>query len=125
MSVSASNSTPETDRTIEAVCMQGQLRGKVEDGVAKFLGVPYAAAPLGKLRFRAPQPPSPWSGIRDAMNFANPAWQVPGREMGPSGSGRMPAPSEDCLYLNIWTPGIDGRRRPVMFYNHGGGYMIG
>ncbi|MFK4810385.1 carboxylesterase family protein [Devosia sp. ZW T5_3] len=57
--------------------------------------------------------------------FANPSYQVPGGEMGPKGNGRMPAPSEDCLYLNVWTPAADNKPRPVMFYNHGGGYMIG
>ncbi|WP_405741982.1 carboxylesterase family protein [Streptomyces sp. NBC_00028] len=63
--------------------------------------------------------------MRDTVDFPNPAFQAAGNEMGPNGNGRMPAPSEDCLYLNIWTPGADRRRRPVMFYNHGGGYMIG
>lgn len=91
----------------------------------KFLGVPYARPPLRELRFKAPMPPARWRGVRDAVNFPNPAFQVAGGEMGPDGNGRMPAPSEDCLYLNIWTPAADRGRRPVMFYNHGGGYMIG
>lgn len=103
----------------------GPVRGKREDGVLKFLGVPYAKPPLGELRFKAPQALDPWTDTRDAVAFANPAFQVAGPEMGPNGNGRMPAPSEDCLYLNIWTPAADGKRRPVMFYNHGGGYMIG
>ena len=108
--------------TDEAVTRYGRVRGRREDGIVKFLGVPYATPPLGKLRFKAPKPPRPWSGVRDTVNFPNPAYQVAGAEMG---TGRMPAPSEDCLYLNIWTPAADRRRRPVMFYNHGGGYMIG
>jgi para-nitrobenzyl esterase len=103
----------------------GKVRGRREDGIVKFLGVPYATPPLGRLRFRAPRPPRPWTGVRDTVDFPNPAFQVAGAEMGPAGNGRMPAPSEDCLYLNVWTPAADGRRRPVMFYSHGGGYMIG
>jgi para-nitrobenzyl esterase len=110
---------------IEAATRYGKVRGRREDGIVKFLGVPYAAPPLGDLRFKAPKRLTPWSGVRDAVDFPNPAFQVAGTEMGPQGNGRMPAPSEDCLYLNIWTPAADCKRRPVMFYNHGGGYMIG
>jgi para-nitrobenzyl esterase len=112
-------------RTDEAATRYGRVRGKREDGIVKFLGVPYAQPPLGDLRFKAPRPLRGWSGVRDAVTFPNPAFQVAGNEMGPNGNGRMPAPSEDCLYLNIWTPAADCKRRPVMFYNHGGGYMIG
>ena len=112
-------------RKDEAVTRYGRVRGRREDGIVKFLGVPYATPPLGRLRFKAPKPPQPWHGVRDAVSFPNPAFQVAGAEMGPNGNGRMPAPSEDCLYLNIWTPAADRKRRPVMFYNHGGGYMIG
>src|SRR5690349_5321826 len=107
----------------EAATRYGRVRGRREDGIVKFLGVPYATPPLGKLRFKAPKPPKSWSGVRDTVNFPNPAYQATGGEMGPG--KRMPAPSEDCLYLNIWTPAADRKRRPVMFYNHGGGYMIG
>ncbi|MEV6850077.1 carboxylesterase family protein [Actinoplanes sp. NPDC051411] len=109
----------------EAATRYGRVRGRREDGIIKFLGVPYATPPLGRLRFQAPKPPASWRGVRDAVDFPHPAFQVAGAEMGPTGNGRMPAPSEDCLYLNIWTPAADDRRRPVMFYNHGGGYMIG
>jgi para-nitrobenzyl esterase len=112
-------------RTAEAATRYGKVRGKRDDGIVKFLGVPYATPPLGELRFKAPKPPRSWHGVRDAVNFPNPAFQAAGNEMGPSGNGRMPAPSEACLYLNIWTPAADRKRRPVMFYNHGGGYMIG
>ncbi|MEU7872473.1 carboxylesterase family protein [Dactylosporangium sp. NPDC049140] len=112
-------------RTDEAATRYGKVRGRREEGIVKFLGVPYAAAPLGELRFKAPRPPRSWSGVRDAVAFPNPAFQAAGNEMGANGNGRMPAPSEDCLYLNVWTPAADCRRRPVMFYNHGGGYMIG
>jgi carboxylesterase type B len=109
----------------EATTRYGRVRGRREDGIVKFLGVPYATPPLGELRFKAPRPPQSWSGVRDTVDFPHPAFQVAGGEMGPTGNGRMPAPSEDCLYLNIWTPAADRKRRPVMFYHHGGGYMIG
>jgi para-nitrobenzyl esterase len=110
-------------RTDEAATRYGKVRGRREDGIVKFLGVPYATPPLGRLRFKAPVPLRPWSGVRDAVSFPNPAFQATGGEMGTG--RRMPAPSEDCLYLNVWTPAADRKRRPVMFYNHGGGYMIG
>ena len=90
-------------RPDEAATRFGKVRGRREDGIVKFLGVPYGAPPVGKLRFKAPKQPTPWSGVRDAVDFPNPAFQVAGNEMGPNGNGRMPAPSEDCLYLNIWT----------------------
>lgn len=115
----------QEEKTIEAKTVYGRVAGRSEDGIAKFLGIPYGAPPTGALRFRAPTAPAAWSGVRDALKFGNPSFQVAGGEMGPNGNGRMPAPSEDCLYLNVWTPAADGKRRPVMFYNHGGGYMIG
>lgn len=115
----------QEEKTIEAKTVYGRVAGRSEDGIAKFLGIPYGAPPTGALRFRAPTAPAAWSGVLDAFEFGNPSFQVAGGEMGPNGNGRMPAPSEDCLYLNVWTPAADGKRRPVMFYNHGGGYMIG
>ncbi|KRA98022.1 para-nitrobenzyl esterase [Devosia sp. Root685] len=115
----------EETKTIEAKTTHGRVAGRSEGGIAKFLGIPYGAPPIGALRFKAPVAPEAWSGVRDALEFGNPSFQVAGGEMGPNGNGRMPAPSEDCLYLNVWTPAADGKRRPVMFYNHGGGYMIG
>jgi para-nitrobenzyl esterase len=125
MSVPLPAQAHDARRTDEAATRYGKVRGRREDGIVKFLGVPYASPPLGGLRFKAPRPPHTWTGVRDAVSFPNPAFQAAGNEMGPHGNGRMPAPSEDCLYLNIWTPAADRRRRPVMFYHHGGGYMIG
>ncbi|MFI6077333.1 carboxylesterase/lipase family protein [Actinoplanes sp. NPDC051343] len=129
LSAAAATLLPEaahgSGRRDEAATRYGRVRGRREDGIVKFLGVPYATPPLGRLRFRAPKPPKCWRGVRDTVDFPNPAFQAAGGEMGPTGNGRMPAPSEDCLYLNIWTPAADHERRPVMFYNHGGGYMIG
>src|SRR5688572_10545105 len=77
----------------------GKLRGKLEDGVRTFKGVPYAEPPVGPLRFRPPQPPRTWKGIREATSFGNSALQgTPESLAKPRG---IPA-SEDCLFLNIW-----------------------
>jgi para-nitrobenzyl esterase len=80
--------------------------------------VPWA----GANRFKAAQRLQPWSGVRDALQFGTPAMQKPKR---PSFGTTEPLPGEDCLYLNIWTPAVDGRKRPVMFYSHGGGFTTG
>ncbi|WP_246267833.1 carboxylesterase/lipase family protein [Nonomuraea typhae] len=97
----------------------GKLRGRMEDGVAVFLGVPYAAPPFGERRFRAPEPPEPWEGVRDALAYGPTAtsrgYRPPLDEILPEAV----IPGEDCLNLNVWTPGLDGRR-PVMVWVHGG-----
>jgi len=103
----------------------GQVRGVDKDGVFSFLGIPYAAPPVGELRWRPPAPPSAWSGVYDATKHPNRAFQIPFPEdLAPPGGipGEM---SEDMLYLNVHTPAADGKRRPVMFYIHGGGYTMG
>ncbi|MFP4513106.1 MAG: carboxylesterase/lipase family protein [Acidimicrobiales bacterium] len=100
----------------------GEVRGTSGDGVMSFKGVPYAAPPVGDRRFRPPAPVEPWEGARDALTLPPSCPQPSGRP-----EGWMPEPSidEDCLYLNVWTPGVDDARRPVMFWIHGGGYAIG
>lgn len=102
---------------VEVETGHGRIRGHRADGVDVFKGIPYAGRVSGDRRFRRPAPLEPWTGVRDALELGPPAIQAP-RE-------NEPAPSEDCLFLNIWTPAADGRRRPVMFYNHGGGFVIG
>src|SRR4051812_23446392 len=73
-------------RCDEAATRHGKVRGRREDGIIKFLGVPYATPPLGELRFKAPTPPRNWSGVRDAVDFPSPASQAAGNEMGPAGN---------------------------------------
>lgn len=100
---------------------QGKLRGSIEKGVCVFKGIPYGGNLSGPdRRFKAPSEPEGWTGIRDATQLGAPSIQ----NMPPFGF-KQPAPSEDCLFLNVWTPALDGQKRPVMVYQHGGGFVIG
>ena len=112
---------PASEETVEVKTAYGRLRGKRAGEVTTFKGVPYAGLVSGGNRFKAPPPLQPWTGVRDAFSPGPPAFQPPR----PSFGKEEPFPSEDCLVLNIWTPAADQRRRPVMFYNHGGGFVIG
>lgn len=100
----------------------GLVQGAMEDGLAVYRGVPFAAPPVGDLRWRAPQPVEKWDGVKETVQFA-PAC-IQGIMMGPGGSG--PAPSEDCLYLNIWSPAKSPHDRvPVFVWIYGGGFAGG
>jgi para-nitrobenzyl esterase len=107
---------------------RGSLRGQVESGVHVFRGVPFAQPPVGELRWRRPQPVQSWQGVRDALEFGPISVQAPRPAAGPF-AGIMghsqEEVSENCLYLNIWTPGPDSARRPVMVWIHGGGLSSG
>ncbi|MFS0776936.1 carboxylesterase/lipase family protein [Neobacillus sp. 3P2-tot-E-2] len=101
----------------------GRIRGKKEGGVVSWKGIPYAMPPVGELRFHPPQPPKPWSGIREAVNFGDAAPQP--KMAAALLQKRGISTNEDCLYLNVWSPSADNKRRPVMFWIHGGAYFQG
>jgi para-nitrobenzyl esterase len=103
----------------------GKLEGTFEDGLYIFRGVPYATPPVGELRWMPAQPLKPWSGVRQANKFGTVAPQL-WPTTGPLAAFREIEPeSEDCLFLNIWTPGLDNKKRPVMLWIHGGGFVFG
>lgn len=95
----------------------GQIEGESHGGVLRFAGIPYADAPLGPRRFRPPLPPGPWDGVRDATAYGPAPPQPPGLT--------DEQESEDCLFLNVFTPATDAAARPVMLWIHGGGYSQG
>jgi para-nitrobenzyl esterase len=87
--------------------------------ISVYKGIPYAAAPVGALRWQAPQPPARWAGVRKAVQFGATCAQ-------PSRGDNKSSISEDCLYLNIWTAARSpGEKRSVMVWIYGGGYMLG
>jgi para-nitrobenzyl esterase len=106
---------------VETTC--GVVRGIVEGPVTAFYGIPYAAPPVGPLRLRAPRPCRPWLGVRDATRPGPGAPQIPPP---PQMAAQAPdVQDEDCLTVNVWTPAVDGGRRPVMVWIHGGGFTGG
>ena len=101
----------------------GKIEGYEECGLFVFKGVPYAEPPVGALRWFPPQPVKPWDGVRSAKKFGPSALQNP--MPGVFGTIELNHQSEGCLYLNVWTPGLDNVRRPVFIWIHGGGYVSG
>ena len=102
----------------------GKVRGYNRRGIIKFKGIPYAAPPVGPLRFRPPAPVESWTGVRDALEYSPIAPQAPSNLELMFGGQRVQNEAE-CLTLNIWTPGVDSSKRPVMFFIHGGAFVTG
>lgn len=108
----------------EAETESGRVRGVVEQGVKSWKGIPFAAPPVGPLRWRAPQPAAKWSGIRDATQYGPDCMQLPfPSDAAPLGT----TPAEDCLVLNVWTPEAAeaGAKLPVIVWIYGGGFVNG
>jgi para-nitrobenzyl esterase len=107
----------------------GKVEGQLIDGLQAFLDIPFAAPPTGELRWSAPVDPTPWSGVRSSSDWGRQAWQPVMEGMGPLGfafNARAAASyNEDCLNLNVWSPGLDNRKRPVLVWIHGGGFSGG
>jgi para-nitrobenzyl esterase len=116
----------------------GKIRGAVHDGVYSFKGVPYGASTAGANRYMPPRPPQPWKGVKDCLEWGPMAPQPKSTSLNPSSGmgkdfatffGTQPdapsAQSEDCLCLNVFTPGLDDAKRAVMVWIHGGGFGIG
>jgi para-nitrobenzyl esterase len=114
----------------------GKIRGVDNNGIKIFKGIPYGASTAGTNRFMPPADPADWSGVRDALTYGHSAPQRdPAAPSPPPGTltisgSSLPAEGEDCLVINVWTPevgsaGNSGRKRPVMFWCHGGGFATG
>lgn len=100
----------------------GTIRGNEAEGVLSWKGIPFAQPPVGDLRWRAPQPARPWTGVRETTQYSNDCMQVPfPSDAAPLGT----KPAEDCLYANVWRPAGAQRKLPVMVWIYGGGFVNG
>jgi para-nitrobenzyl esterase len=101
---------------------KGAVRGRLEDGLAVFRGIPFAQPPVGPLRFQAPRPAEPWAGTRNAQEFGVPPPQPQGRVVSaPPGAGDP----DSWLTVNVWSPALGAARLPVLVWIYGGAYVAG
>ncbi len=120
-SCTSSKTTTDGGSALRVVTSSGAVMGTTDPrtGTHIFRGIPYAEPPVGPLRFKAPVPAAPWAGVLDATRFGSACAQVYYEDLAtPEEFG--PTDDENCLTLNIWTPGVDDARRPVMVWIHGG-----
>lgn len=115
---------PASAPSLQVQTAAGTVQGTRDGDLTVFKGLPYAAPPIDALRWRAPQPATPWQGVRKAEAFGKACMQAPGAALA-AGAGDIGPMSEDCLTLNIWTPGTGNARRPVMVWIHGGALVFG
>jgi para-nitrobenzyl esterase len=119
----ASIAQAQSGSSLEVSTKLGKVAGKQEGDIRTFLGIPFAAPPVGPLRWREPMPAASWKGVRQATSFGPHCMQAPFFE---DMIFRDPGPSEDCLTLNVWTPAKDkAAKLPVMVWIYGGGYQGG
>ena len=107
---------------VQTTC--GPVSGIDHDGISVFRGLPYAEPPIGERRFRPPVARTPWTEVRACEHASAVAWQNPSPLEGMLGAAKPPT-GDDHLTLNIWTPGLDDARRPVLFWIHGGAFVTG
>ncbi|WP_395327176.1 carboxylesterase family protein [Novosphingobium sp. BL-8H] len=114
----AAHADPETVVQVE----NGSLEGSETDGVLSWKGIPFAAPPVGDLRWRAPQSAADWDGVRKATEYGHDCMQKPfDGDAAPLGT----PPAEDCLYANVWRPEKAGGKLPVVVWIYGGGFVNG
>jgi para-nitrobenzyl esterase len=113
---------PAMAQVTEASVTGGKVQGVAAGELGEFKGIPFAAPPVGDLRWKAPQPVKPWSGVKQTTHFADACMQSGGG----GGAGKGIPYSEDCLYLDVWTPAkTSGDKLPVIVWIYGGGFNAG
>jgi len=110
-------------KTVIIETKSGKIQSYKENKLEIFKGIPYAEPPISDLRFSPPVAKKQWDGILDATEYGHCAYQ--GYSQLEDFTGKLQPESEDCLNLNIWTPNVDNKKRPVMFWIHGGAFIMG